>query len=92
MGLGPGFLNWMKSTPSGTAQPLPLLARNKVGRASTPASSFKLLADDCVPWILTVEHFMYISRLPMRLNHDQATTALPEGRPAGTSHCNGGSM
>jgi hypothetical protein len=94
--VGPGFLNLMASTPSGTVHPLPELARNMVGRASKPAF------DVSDPPIVTVAHFMYISRLPLLLNqvlHQvrklslingdvmetyQATTALPAGRPSGT--------
>jgi len=60
--VGPGFLNAMAWTPSGTAQPLPEFARNISGRAS------KAAVDVSEPVISTVAHFMYISRLPSLLN------------------------
>jgi hypothetical protein len=58
----PGFLNLMAWVFSGTVQPLPMFARNMVGRASKPFLSLLL------PLIMTVAHFMYISRLPLLLN------------------------
>lgn len=59
---GPGFLNAMAWTPSGTVQPLPEFARNISGRAS------KAAVDVSEPVIWIVAHFMYISRLPSLLN------------------------
>jgi hypothetical protein len=61
------------------------LATKISGSSSRPAEALAL-ADRAKlpPSITTWAQFIYISRFPMRLNHDQAKSAGPEGAEAGT--------
>lgn len=78
------------SAPSEVAQPLPILATNMSGKLarfrSERATAFLCSTARFVlvpPETVTGAQFMYISRLPMRLNHVHAIVYSPGETPSG---------
>lgn len=74
---GPGLGN-MRSTISVVAHPFPTLATNMAGRWLIGVEGVPLPAVTVM-----AAQFMYISRLPILLNHDHAKRASPAGVSTG---------
>jgi len=75
----PGLGN-LTSVPSGTAHPLPTLA--------TIMSGLSARVEVPLPVMVTAAQFMYISRLPVLLNHVQEKMASPDFASVGTVKSN----